>query len=774
MLSWQTKLKICLSYYQVITQVDRVYSIVFPPGYAKVLKALNAVFYVFFNWLPGVATACTGLRLQHELLLLCAVPLAIVLVVLIVTTCRRKPLVSALPPVLGITFFCFPFVSSRGFRAIAPCDCFAYADRGEVCFLRDAYSIECERKASGEYAAPFVIRIAAWTAILGYAGLVPLLYAGLLLVSRRALRGGPSTALSRSLHPLTKDYTHAAYWWELVDVCRKLALTGFLALLRPGSILQLYAAVIVVASISLLQLYTAPYHSLSDNLLSLISALALVLTFLASLGIQLTALNPTLSELGVQLTGIEGASSLDIIIAVLIGSALSVLMVAFSMFASSLAAVRALPIARRASDGTFIRPRGLAIGNYHAFISHEWAHGQDQARAMKELLVAFVPGLRVFLDVDDLIDISQLEGLIDASDVIIVFLTGSIADSGMEQSAYMRSFNCMRELRRAVQTNSPLVFVRETDQRHGAVSMPAHRRDCPTDLCAALDAHPVIPWYRVKDYLHVSLRLIIERVLNTKVRIPGALLDVTLHLASPSAGHFHLYVPSGNHGAAEVAELLHEEANRTRTELSITSDEAHRHLAQLFVLYLSGSNLNDLAQLHREIIAALDCGQQLLLIHEQRDSHDAVPFATIIERTPQTLRLNGIYDSTAIPLYEGEEFQRVCLQIMLRPLGRIKQDWLRHCFSARMCCRQVADEVTVPLSPSMPPSFRASWSSNAPGGVLVPAGVEMTSVGDIIPSSTGGAQQTRQHGRFRGLLTGRTESRTMDTIRVRRGLGADI
>ena len=37
---------------QIITQLDHVYAIVYPPAYAKVVKVLNVVFHVFFGWLP--------------------------------------------------------------------------------------------------------------------------------------------------------------------------------------------------------------------------------------------------------------------------------------------------------------------------------------------------------------------------------------------------------------------------------------------------------------------------------------------------------------------------------------------------------------------------------------------------------------------------------------------------------------------------------------------------------------------------------------------------
>ena len=107
--------------------------------------------------------------------------------------------------------------------------------------------------------------------------------------------------------------------------------------------------------------------------------------------------------------------------------------------------------------------------------------------------------MRVFLDVDDLTDIGALEALIDATDAVIVFLGGSTAD-GVERSDYMRSRNCLRELRRAVERKKRIVFVNETDPKRGAVSMATHRRDCPEELRHALDEHPIVPWYRVKAY----------------------------------------------------------------------------------------------------------------------------------------------------------------------------------------------------------------------------------------------------------------------------------
>ena len=379
-----TKLKICISYYQILTQLDRVYAIVYPPEYARLIGFLDSVFFrVFFGWIPGVAAACTGLNLAHELILICVAPCVVVLVATTVIVVRQLPLASALVWFLVISFLCFPFVASRGFRALAPCDCFEYVDGGAACFLRDAYSVTCVLDTStGTYSAPLNVRAAAWLAISIYAIAIPCAYAGLLFHARHSLlEQAPQTALSRRLHFLTKDYQPRVFYWELAEVMRKIVITGFLALVKPGSLLQLYLGVAVALCILILQLYATPYATASDNFLSFVSASAMVFTLLASLGIQLTELTPDLSALGLALTGL-GGHPLPLIVAVLIVAGLCVLLVVCVMFVQELRASGRLPFAHTVKEGKVAQPRFLADGKYHAFVSHQWSHGQDQARAI--------------------------------------------------------------------------------------------------------------------------------------------------------------------------------------------------------------------------------------------------------------------------------------------------------------------------------------------------------------------------------------------------------
>jgi hypothetical protein len=54
---------------------------------------------------------------------------------------------------------------------------------------------------------------------------VPALYAWLLWASRDALLTGVSTPLASATAFLSGDYKSTAYWWEPVEMCRKLTLS---------------------------------------------------------------------------------------------------------------------------------------------------------------------------------------------------------------------------------------------------------------------------------------------------------------------------------------------------------------------------------------------------------------------------------------------------------------------------------------------------------------------------------------------------------------------
>ena len=60
---------------------------------------------------------------------------------------------------------------------------------------------------------------------------------------------------------------------------------------------------------------------------------------------------------------------------------------------------------------------------FHLFLSHTWSSGQDQCAVMKRQLCRMMPLVRVFLDVDDLDDINNLDEHIARSSVILLFIS---------------------------------------------------------------------------------------------------------------------------------------------------------------------------------------------------------------------------------------------------------------------------------------------------------------------------------------------------------------
>ena len=52
-----------------------------------------------------------------------------------------------------------------------------------------------------------------------------------------------------------------------------------------------------------------------------------------------------------------------------------------------------------------------------------WGSAQDQARVLRSQLQTMVPGLRVWLDVEDLVDISTLEQAVDTMQAVVVIVS---------------------------------------------------------------------------------------------------------------------------------------------------------------------------------------------------------------------------------------------------------------------------------------------------------------------------------------------------------------
>ena len=128
--------------------------------------------------------------------------------------------------------------------------------------------------------------------------------------------------------------------------------------------------------------------------------------------------------------------------------AASLLVVLFKI----VSAVRA-PTIRLSSSG---RPPVLELSpecHFHGFISHCWGTGQDQTHTVVRRLQLLLPGVRIWLDVDNLDDVGRLEESVADAMTFLVFLS----------CGYFESWNCRRELYAALALTRPFIPIHEAD-----------------------------------------------------------------------------------------------------------------------------------------------------------------------------------------------------------------------------------------------------------------------------------------------------------------------
>ena len=143
------------------------------------------------------------------------------------------------------------------------------------------------------------------------------------------------------------------------------------------------------------------------------------------------------------------------------------------------------------------------MGRYHLFLSHIWSTGQDQCASIKQRLCLLLPGVQVFLDVDDLEDIGALEEYVDATAVIMIFVS----------KGYFKSGNCLREARCTLAKQKPITLMYDA-VRGGEKLDVIVMEECPKELREPIfDQNAVIEWHRIKDFQLVSLRLLAEQLL---------------------------------------------------------------------------------------------------------------------------------------------------------------------------------------------------------------------------------------------------------------------
>ena len=180
-----------------------------------------------------------------------------------------------------------------------------------------------------------------------------------------------------------------------------------------------------------------------------------------------------------------------------------------------------------------------------------------------------LPGASVFLDVDDLEDIGLLEEYIEASGVVMIFVS----------QGYFKSPNCLREVRCAVTKGKPLSLVH--DPVRGGASLEGIEAECPIEMRGDMFSphRPVITFHRIKDFQMVSLRLLAEDLLLGCPNFGVQLVSSTTERPATSFGEKPMVeYTSTSASAAAAAEAKADADERADVQLALPGEVTRKRL----------------------------------------------------------------------------------------------------------------------------------------------------------------------------------------------------
>jgi len=356
--------------------------------------------------------------------------------------------------------------------------------------------------------------------------------------------------------------------------------------------------------------------------------------------------------------------------------------------------------------------------HFHTFLSHVWGTGQDQMRIIKQRLKEMLPYLEVFLDVDDLEEIGDLEGYIDRTSTILIYCS----------KGYFQSKNCMRELVSTTTKRKPIIALIDPDASRGGLSVEEVRAQLleaqasyakwgfdanTTPNGETLHGHlfqaMAIEWNRIGIFQDVTMRLIAERLLEDAAGttyVDGELISHKLKaLPPPKDEHrFHICCSGCNPGALELmVELAREQKFKLQLDEVLQetpSDSDFRSQAEVLcmttnverlaecdhlLLYLTlqtWTRGEESEALGKEVERAMDLGVHVLLTHEMpgaggQEARFGCEFGSFFScvdgATPGELLKRGIYSEIAVAL-KGGPWREASMAMLAMALGLSKEE----------------------------------------------------------------------------------------------------
>jgi len=516
---------------------------------------------------------------------------------------------------------------------------------------------------------------------------VPLGFFVLTMLIRPTVQAGTTTPLAEACQFIWFDYKKDVMFWEVIDLIRKISLTGLIIFIDTEEGAERVLRLLIAAGICVLYgtilLYSHPYKRKDDFDLAVLSNLLLTCCFLVGIIIHQCKEGEEMdgkNNICLNLFGFSDSYKATAL-AVILTAAMLVASILF-IFIQSVNEMKA-PNVRLVSTNN-IPHLGMPEGcTYHLFVSHIWASGQDKVHKIVRMLKLYIQGVNIWLDVDVLKNLSDLESSVKDSAHFVLFYS----------AGYFKSWNCRREVVKAMELGKPITVMFELDDDI-TVDKIVQMKDefdkfwpqdsTPHTASNYIFAEDPILWIsKGLQFSLESIKLVADRLVrslpyyqkNAALLHAGMKIDGEIKPAEMLMPLDILYC-GDNAGAYEVALNIIDECNDNVEvcEMNLSNDRLKRDNKEAVMLvYLNkmpfqGTNTN----LSNSIIRAIEQNIQVVLVHENDTNKGGCAFWEIMEQTPVQLKSKpySIYSNDiAVSLYSIEEYQRTSLRQMLFKMG---------------------------------------------------------------------------------------------------------
>ena len=748
------KLKLFISFFQCAMALPTVYNVSLPDSYFEWTAFMD---WLSIDWsgfaipgscLPGgyysrLLLGGVGPLVLLALVFLVSFPIIIVIqlrdarknksrirsVAATVGNAIVQATIQTLPIVLFVSFcLCAPTSSS----IFATWSCAEYTEDSLAStgrsYLRADKRMQCTTytESGTELTAEYErVIAAAIPLVVVWAVLMPLLFFAAVQPSRTAIRRSRSTPLVRATAFLHREYEPQYYFWEAVYLAQRLILVGFVQFIpREQEHLRLLVGMLVALSYLILLLTTKPYRRNDLDSLAVMLQISLALLLLFAMNVQIfNSLEQWYGAIATQ--RVLGFDSLNGLVSVMVVLNLLVLATFLFMMLYQMFSQQSVGIFRLVHSN---QPPDLVLGGdmrYHLFLSHIWSTGQDQCAVIKRQLNLLLPGISVFLDVDDLEDIGALETYIEQTQCMLLF----------QSRGYYLSRNCLREVDATFEQQKAHFLVHEADKGKGGGPLSMMKQECASkrfELAEVLfnEEQLVVPWHRVADFQLLSLRLIAERTCATTLGASPRDSELDQGSRLYARGEIQrmtfvfrdkvsLYTSAANPGAAAAALELADKfggaaggggftttqrrpaaftdyvaseeeklIDQNMTEPAITHALKRSGSSKFFstrrpapaadveathmVLYLNEQTFVSEAGeiLAHELREARAAGLPIEMLHECDPARGGCEFATFFNTTPEDLLVDGLFTKLATALHPGPH-REVSFAQLAKSLGAV-------------------------------------------------------------------------------------------------------